>query len=402
MDPQTRRADAEEVSPSSVAVTQTSTAPARDSHGRFIARELPLGDTLALEANRTQIPPAHYPTRCTLTEELASAEAASRDAACRDADPADFGWKKVPNRRRVSHDLSEDENHKEHPQAAKTLTRKRSANRFEGLPIEEGRDDVVDQAEKQLTPEQREAIYRRNRAVQDSAVQFDREEGSSQRRKGKGPDPREWGNIQLNESEGELETQEVMYRSFQSRNRVPRDPPPHLSKYRTPVHDEAYDGDHTDNESKNSKKEKKKAKKERQAREKAATESRKSKDPTPGPSRSTPFIERSERQISMLPINQIGARSSLGRQLAGEDEAARKKKKKRSKKKCSSSPSSSSSSSSSSSRAFSRYYPTVMYQHRWENPHGQSATGASCFSDKAPANRQSYLVIFQILGTQHA
>jgi len=95
-------------------------------------------------------------------------------------------------------------------------------------------DSVIVEAEKSLTTAQKEIIALRQKKVNitppDELVP--REEGHSGS-KGKGIDPRNWGNVQLDEDEANINAQQAALDSFRSKNkpfeRKLRDEPPHSS-----------------------------------------------------------------------------------------------------------------------------------------------------------------------------
>jgi len=92
-------------------------------------------------------------------------------------------------------------------------------------------DSVIVEAEKSLTTAQKEIIALRQKKVNLNPPEesVPREEGHSGS-KGKGIDPRNWGNVQLSEGEADVEAQQAALDSFHSQKKpMERDLPPHQS-----------------------------------------------------------------------------------------------------------------------------------------------------------------------------
>jgi hypothetical protein len=93
------------------------------------------------------------------------------------------------------------------------------APRTRGLAV----DSAIVEAEKSLTAAQKEIITLRQKKVN---VNPPDNSGS----KGKGIDPRNWGNVHLSEDEANLEAQQAALNSFNSNNiQFERDDPPHAA-----------------------------------------------------------------------------------------------------------------------------------------------------------------------------
>jgi len=106
-----------------------------------------------------------------------------------------------------------------------------SKERFGHHDVSAAVDSVIVEAEKSLTTAQKEIIALRQKKVNvtlpDELVP--REEGHSGS-KGKGIDPRNWGNVQLDDDEANIEAQQAALDSFRSKNKpFERDEPPHSS-----------------------------------------------------------------------------------------------------------------------------------------------------------------------------
>jgi hypothetical protein len=92
-------------------------------------------------------------------------------------------------------------------------------------------DSVLVEAEKSLTKAQKEMISLRHKKVNVSPPEQSepREEGHSGS-KGKGIDPRNWGNVQLGEDEVDVEAQRAALDSLRlQKKHIERDVPPHQS-----------------------------------------------------------------------------------------------------------------------------------------------------------------------------
>ena len=92
-------------------------------------------------------------------------------------------------------------------------------------------DSVIVEAEKSLTTAQKKIIALRQKKVNitspDKSVPH---EGGHSGSKGKGIDPRNWGNIHLSEDKTNVEVQQVALNSFQSNNiQFEHDEPPHAA-----------------------------------------------------------------------------------------------------------------------------------------------------------------------------
>jgi hypothetical protein len=128
--------------------------------------------------------------------------------------------------------------HDDNPNEWTTVQRKHrskkhrtSKERFGHRDVSAAVDSVIVEAEKSLTTAQKEIIALRQKKVNvnppDELVP--REEGHSGS-KGKGIDPRNWGNVQLDEDEANVEAQQAALDSFRSKNKpFERDEPPHSS-----------------------------------------------------------------------------------------------------------------------------------------------------------------------------
>jgi hypothetical protein len=128
--------------------------------------------------------------------------------------------------------------HDENPHEWSTVQRKRRGKKFGTSQERASRrdesavvDSVIAEAEKSLTTAQKEIITLRQKKLnmnppEESAP---REEGHSGP-KGKGIDPRNWGNVHLSEDEANVEAQQAALDSFRvQNNQIEYDLPPHQS-----------------------------------------------------------------------------------------------------------------------------------------------------------------------------
>ena len=128
--------------------------------------------------------------------------------------------------------------HDENPHEWTTVQRKRRGKKFGTSQERASRrdesavvDSVIAEAEKSLTTAQKEMITLRQKKVNMNPPEQSapREEGPSGL-KGKGVDPRNWGNVHLSEDETNIEAQQAALESFRSNNNhFEREAPPHSS-----------------------------------------------------------------------------------------------------------------------------------------------------------------------------
>jgi hypothetical protein len=103
-------------------------------------------------------------------------------------------------------------------------------------------DPVLAEAEKSLTNAQKEKIALRQKKVNPPELEpYDEGPSGS---KGKNVDPRNWGNVQLNEEEADVEAQQAALDSLRARKkqskRGQRDLPPHLNQAIAPTEPERH------------------------------------------------------------------------------------------------------------------------------------------------------------------
>ncbi|KIO02883.1 hypothetical protein M404DRAFT_27491 [Pisolithus tinctorius Marx 270] len=105
-----------------------------------------------------------------------------------------------------------------------TVVRKKSREKRNAERLRPEQERAIKEAEKCLTLEERERIGRRLLSVQRES----QHDGSSDSetyqkgRKGKGPDPRNWGGLGLSDGELDLDTQHAAYASWKTANRLAR------------------------------------------------------------------------------------------------------------------------------------------------------------------------------------
>jgi len=144
----------------------------------------------------------------------------------------------VSNKDNANNSESSDSENDKNTNEWTTVQRKRSGKKYGTSKERASRrdvsaavDSVIVEAEKSLTTAQKEIIALRQKKVNitspDKPVPH---EGGHSGSKGKGIDPRNWGNVHLSEDETNIEAQQAALNSFHSNtNQFERDEPPHAA-----------------------------------------------------------------------------------------------------------------------------------------------------------------------------
>ena len=144
----------------------------------------------------------------------------------------------VSNKDNANNSESSDSENDKNTNEWTTVQRKRSGKKYGTSKERASRrdvsaavDSVIVEAEKSLTTAQKEIIALRQKKVNitspDKPVPH---EGGHSGSKGKGIDPRNWGNVHLSEDETNIEVQQAALNSFHSNtNQFERDEPPHAA-----------------------------------------------------------------------------------------------------------------------------------------------------------------------------